>query len=143
MIVKARTGYFAPKPPPVRPVLEFTAMDSLNAYLDIARDDLVVFEDGVEQKIETFQEATAPVSMVLVLDSSGSMKRASEQVVAAAATLRRGAAAGRQPRPADVRRQGRRGSRDYDEPAEHASKRSRSTRPRAAPRSTTRSATRS
>ena len=86
-VVKARTGYFAPKPPPVRPVLEFTAMDSLNAYLDISRDDLVVFEDGVEQKVETFQEATSPVSMVLVLDSSGSMKRASEQVVAAAATF--------------------------------------------------------
>ena len=84
LIVKARTGYFAPRPPPVRPVLEFTAMDSLNTYLDITRDDLVVIEDGVEQKIETFQEATAPVSMVMVLDSSGSMKRASEQVVAAA-----------------------------------------------------------
>ena len=87
LIVKARTGYFAPKPPPVRPVLEFTAMDSLNAYLDLSRDDLVVFEDGVEQKIETFQEATSPVSMVLALDSSGSMKRASEQVVAAAAAF--------------------------------------------------------
>ena len=86
-VVKARPGYFAPKPPPVRPVLEFTAMDSLNAYLDITRDDLVVFEDGVEQRIETFQEATAPVSMVLVLDSSGSMKRASEQVIAAAASF--------------------------------------------------------
>ena len=87
LIVKARSGYFAPKPPPVRPVLEFTAMDSLNAYLDITRDDLVVFEDGVEQRIETFQEATSPVSMVLVLDSSGSMKRASEQVIAAAASF--------------------------------------------------------
>jgi Ca-activated chloride channel family protein len=87
LIVKARAGYFAPKPPPVRPVLEFTAMDSLNAYLDITRDDLVIFEDGVEQKIETFQEATSPVSMVLVLDSSGSMRRASEQVVAAAASF--------------------------------------------------------
>ena len=86
-VVKARTGYFAPKPPPVRPVLEFTAIDSLNAYLDLSRDDLVVFEDGVEQRVETFQEATSPVSMVLVLDSSGSMKRASEQVVAAAATF--------------------------------------------------------
>jgi VWFA-related protein len=87
LIVKARTGYFAPKPPPVRPVVEFTAMDSLNAYLDLSREDLVVFEDGVEQKIETFQEATAPLSMVLVLDSSGSMRRASEQVVAAATTF--------------------------------------------------------
>jgi VWFA-related protein len=87
LMVKARTGYFAPKPPPVRPVLEFTAMDTRNQYLEIARDDLVVFEDGVEQRVETFQEATSPVSMVLVLDSSGSMKRVSEQVVAAAATF--------------------------------------------------------
>ena len=87
LIVKARDGYFAPKPPPVRPVLEFTAMDPQNQYLEITKDDLVVFEDGVEQKIETFQEATSPVSMVLVLDSSGSMRRASEQVVAAAAAF--------------------------------------------------------
>ncbi len=86
-LVKARNGYSAPKPPPVRPVLEFTAMDTQNQYLDIARDDLLVFEDGVEQKVETFQEATSPVSMVLVLDSSGSMKQVSEQVVAAAATF--------------------------------------------------------
>ena len=87
LIVRARDGYFAPKPPPVRPVLEFTAMDPQNQYLEITKEDLLVFEDGVEQKIETFQEATSPVSMVLVLDSSGSMKRASEQVVAAAAAF--------------------------------------------------------
>jgi len=47
----------------------------------------VVFEDGVEQKVETFQEATSPLSMVLVLDSSGSMRRAAGQVVAAAAAF--------------------------------------------------------
>ena len=87
LTVKARNGYFAPRPPPVRPVLEFTAMDPQNQYLEITREDLSVFEDGVEQKIETFQEATSPVSMVLVLDSSGSMRRASEQVVAAAAAF--------------------------------------------------------
>jgi VWFA-related protein len=87
LTVKARDGYFAPKPPPVRPVLEFTAMDPQNQYLEITKEDLVVFEDGVEQQIETFQEATSPVSMVLVLDSSGSMKKASEQVVAAAAAF--------------------------------------------------------
>jgi VWFA-related protein len=84
LTVKARSGYFAPKPPPVRPVLEFTAMDPMNRYLEISKEDLVVFEDGVEQRVETFQEATAPVSMVLALDSSGSMKQASGQVVAAA-----------------------------------------------------------
>ena len=35
-------------------------MDTQNRYLEIARDDLVVFEDGVEQKVDTFQEATSP-----------------------------------------------------------------------------------
>jgi Ca-activated chloride channel family protein len=87
LVVKARTGYFAPNPPPDRPVLEFTAMDVENRYLEVTRDDLVVVEDGVEQKIESFHEATAPVSMVLVLDSSGSMKKGSEKVVAAAAAF--------------------------------------------------------
>ena|GEM_PF-1045421 len=86
-LVKARSGYFAPQPPPVRPVLEFTALDTHSRYLEISREDLVVIEDGVEQKVETFQEATAPVSIVLALDSSGSMRRASEQVVAAAASF--------------------------------------------------------
>jgi VWFA-related protein len=87
LTVKARAGYVAPRPPPVRPVLEFTAMDPSNRYLDITREDLVLFEDGVEQQIETFQEATSPVSMVLALDSSGSMKQASQQVIAAAAAF--------------------------------------------------------
>jgi len=87
LTVKARNGYFAPRPPPVRPVLEFTAMDPQNQYLEISREDLVVFEDGVEQKVETFQEATSPVSMVLVLDSSGSMRLAAERVIAAAAAF--------------------------------------------------------
>ena len=86
-VIRAREGYFAPRPPPVRPVLEFTAMDTGNRYLDLAKDDLVVFEDGVEQRIESFQESTSPVSMVLVLDSSGSMKQAAEKVVAAAAAF--------------------------------------------------------
>jgi VWFA-related protein len=87
LTVKARNGYFAPKPPPVRPFLEFTAMDPQNRYLEITKDDLVVFEDGRGQAVETFQEATSPLSIVLVLDSSGSMKRASEQVVGAAAAF--------------------------------------------------------
>jgi VWFA-related protein len=87
LTVKARKGYFAPRPPPVRPVLEFTAMDPGRSYLEITRDDVIVAEDGVEQTIETFQEATAPVSIVLVLDSSGSMRRVAEQVVASAATF--------------------------------------------------------
>jgi VWFA-related protein len=84
LVVKARPGYFAPSPPPVRPVLEFTAIDVENQYLEVTRDDLVVVEDGVAQTIDTFHEATSPVWMVLALDSSGSMRRASDTVVAAA-----------------------------------------------------------
>jgi Ca-activated chloride channel homolog len=82
--VKARSGYFAPKPPPIRPSIEFTAMDLQSEYLQISADDLVVLEDGVEQKVDTFQEATTPVSLVLALDASGSMKKSAEKVVEAA-----------------------------------------------------------
>jgi Ca-activated chloride channel family protein len=84
MTVKARPGYFAPTPPPVRPTLEFTAMDPDSQFLQVTRDDLVVLEDGVEQKIETFQEATTPVTIVLALDQSGSMARSADKVVEAA-----------------------------------------------------------
>ncbi len=84
LMVKARPGYFAPKPPPVKPALEFTAMDLQSRFLEVTKDDLIVVEDGVEQKIDTFQEATTPVMMVLALDQSGSMKRSADQVVEAA-----------------------------------------------------------
>jgi Ca-activated chloride channel homolog len=84
LVVRARPGYFAPKPPPIRPSIEFTAMDLHNQYLQVSADDLVVLEDGVEQKIDTFQEATTPVSLVLTLDASGSMKKSADKVVAAA-----------------------------------------------------------
>jgi Ca-activated chloride channel family protein len=90
--VRARPGYFAPEPPPVRALLEFTVTDADNRYLDVARDDLAITEDGVAQKIESFQEAVAPVSIILTLDQSGSMRRATEAVKEAAhrfvATLR-------------------------------------------------------
>jgi VWFA-related protein len=84
LVVKARPGYFAPKPPPVRPSIEFTAMDPKSQYLQVSSEDLVVYEDGVEQKIDTFQEATTPVSLVLTLDASGSMKKSAGKMVEAA-----------------------------------------------------------
>jgi Ca-activated chloride channel family protein len=82
--VRARAGYFAPKPPPVRPQLEFTITDHERRFLDVSADDLTVVENGVEQTIDTFQEAITPVSIVLALDASGSMKKASETAKAAA-----------------------------------------------------------
>ena len=52
--------------------------------MDLSADDLVVVEDGVEQSIDAFHEAVAPVSIVLALDESGSMRKSAEAVVAAA-----------------------------------------------------------
>ena len=83
-VIRARPGYFAPKPPPIRPRLEFTATDPGGRYLDLSKDDLEVLEDGVPQKVETFQEAVQAVSIVLALDASGSMKKQEADVIASA-----------------------------------------------------------
>ncbi len=82
--VRARPGYFAPKPPPVRPTIEFTLTDTNPTPHDMTIDELQVVEDGVPQKLEAFQEASTPVSIVFALDASGSMKKATEPLKAAA-----------------------------------------------------------
>jgi Ca-activated chloride channel family protein len=82
--VRTRAGYFAPTPPPVRPSLEFTAIDQHRQFVDLSLDDLSIIEDGIPQKVDTFQEAVAPVSIVLALDASGSMAKAVENVRVAA-----------------------------------------------------------
>jgi Ca-activated chloride channel family protein len=82
--VRARPGYFAPKPPPIRPSLEFTLTDRSEAAIDMSADDLEVVEDGTAQSLEAFQEATTPVSIVFTVDQSGSMKKATEPMKAAA-----------------------------------------------------------
>lgn len=82
--VRTRDGYLAPKPPPVHPELEFTITDGEQRYVDLSADDLVVMEDGVEQSIDAFHEAVAPVSIVLALDESGSMRKSSAAVIEAA-----------------------------------------------------------
>jgi VWFA-related protein len=87
LIVRTKPGYFAPKPPPVRPTLELTAVDESRRILDVTREDLIVVEDGVPQTVEAFSEATSPVSIVLALDESGSMRRSAEGVKAAARTF--------------------------------------------------------
>jgi len=85
--VKARPGYTAPSPPPIRPTLEFSVAGNSAATAAIAASDLTVLEDGVPQKIESFQEANAPMSIVMALDASGSMRPALEAVKAAATTF--------------------------------------------------------
>jgi Ca-activated chloride channel family protein len=82
--VKTRAGYRAPAPPPIRPTLEFTVMDADGRYADVTAADLVVLENGDQQAIETFQDAVTPVSIVLALDASGSMRKASDALKASA-----------------------------------------------------------
>jgi VWFA-related protein len=82
---RTRSGYFAPRPAPVRPSLEFTITGSDRQFLDVEADDLEVVEDGVPQAIDTFHEAVTPVSIVLALDASGSMKKWAETTRSAAA----------------------------------------------------------
>lgn len=73
--VVARRGYRAPTPPPVRASIEFTATNELQQLVDLTRDQLHILEDGVPQEVDVFTEAVAPVSIVLALDGSGSMRR--------------------------------------------------------------------
>jgi VWFA-related protein len=77
---RARTGYRAALPPPVRPQIEFRATDVDRKYVNIAAEDIEVVEDGIQQKVDTFQEAVDPVSIAMLLDSSGSMTRSAEIV---------------------------------------------------------------
>ncbi len=79
--VDSRPGYFAPKPAPIRPRLEFTAMDPGGSYLQATADDLEVLEDGVPQQVDVFHEASQPVSIVLALDASGSMRHREAEVI--------------------------------------------------------------
>ncbi|HVH29035.1 MAG TPA: VWA domain-containing protein, partial [Vicinamibacterales bacterium] len=83
-VIRTRPGYFAPKPPPIRPAIEFTAIDPSGEYLNLAAEDLEIVENGVPQSVDAFQEAVEPVSIVLALDASGSMAKKEADVVASA-----------------------------------------------------------
>lgn len=82
--VRARAGYTAPIPPPIRTSLEFTAVGSEQMPATVTRDGLVVLEDGVPQDVDTFHEAVLPVTIMLALDASGSLKRSEERALEAA-----------------------------------------------------------
>jgi len=82
--VRARKGYKSPAPPPVRASLEFTGVGTSEVAAALTRDDVVVLEDGVPQQIDVFQEAVLPVTFMLALDASGSMKRSATQAQEAA-----------------------------------------------------------
>ena len=83
-VIRTRPGYFAPRPPPVRGTIEFTALDRSGEYLNVQADDIAVIEDGAPQHVDSFQEASQSLSVVLALDGSGSMRGAEADVVASA-----------------------------------------------------------
>ena len=74
LTVRARDGYRAPSPPPVRPTIEFSARNEGYAGSTLALEDLELIEDDVPQTPDVFQEVNGPISIALALDASGSIK---------------------------------------------------------------------
>ena len=73
--MRTRAGYLAPSRRRASGGARVHGYRRLARRRGLHREDLDVVEDGVEQKIDAFQEAVDPVSIVLALDSSGSMKK--------------------------------------------------------------------
>jgi Ca-activated chloride channel homolog len=55
--------------------------------LDLKRQDFKIFEDGVQQQVSYFAKDDAPVSIGVLLDSSGSMRNKKEKASEAAAAF--------------------------------------------------------
>jgi VWFA-related protein len=69
-------------------VLHATIKDRDGAYVTgLARDAFAILEDGRPQKTQLFTSEDAPVTVGLLIDSSGSMQPNRERVIAAAAAF--------------------------------------------------------
>lgn len=69
-------------------VLHPTVRDAKGKFAsDLGEPDFAVYEDGVRQSIRLFQHEDIPVTVGLVVDHSGSMRRKLADVVAAARTF--------------------------------------------------------
>jgi len=55
--------------------LNCSVLDGNRMVPDLKKEDFQIFEDGVKQKIISFQHTDLPVSIALVVDNSGSMGR--------------------------------------------------------------------
>ncbi len=55
--------------------LNCTVLDGNRMVPDLKKENFQVFEDGVKQKLISFQHTDLPVSIALVVDNSGSMSR--------------------------------------------------------------------
>ncbi len=68
-------------------VLNCTVLDGNRLVQGLKADDFKVFEDGVKQKVISFQHTDLPVSLGLVIDNSGSMYQKRPAVDRAAVDL--------------------------------------------------------
>ena len=69
-------------------VLHTTVLDDRGKFADgLKAENFRVFEDKLEQKLDTFKREDVPVSMGLVIDNSGSMRDKRPRVNEAAITL--------------------------------------------------------
>jgi Ca-activated chloride channel family protein len=69
--------------------LNVSVTDPLNrSVIGLSKDDFTVYEDKVQQEISAFTQESTPVSIGILLDSSGSMK-ANNNIRAARLALRR------------------------------------------------------
>jgi Ca-activated chloride channel family protein len=69
-------------------VLDVTVVDqNNNPVYSLTKDDFAVFEDRVKQEIESISREEVPVSLGIVIDTSGSMRSKLQTVIDAAATL--------------------------------------------------------
>jgi VWFA-related protein len=55
--------------------LNCTVLEGSRLVPDLKKEDFTVFEDGVQQKLISFQHSDVPVSIAMVVDNSGSMYR--------------------------------------------------------------------
>ena len=68
--------------------LPVTVQDQAGRYVpDLTKNDFAVFEDGIKQQIEHFALHEEPISVVLLLDMSGSTRDLLKQIQAAALTF--------------------------------------------------------
>ena len=69
-------------------LLDVTVVDQNNRpVMDLSKDQFDVLEDKVPQKIEFFSREQAPVSLVFVIDASGSMRPKLDTVIKASVNL--------------------------------------------------------
>lgn len=69
-------------------VLDVSVVDQTNnPVFDLRKEDFLVFEDKIQQSIETVSRAEVPISLGLVIDTSGSMRSKLQTVTDAALSL--------------------------------------------------------